>query len=172
MKQLTEQLADLLSFIGNPREGLPQEIFYFISQLTPMVNVDLLIKNNSGQTLLTWREDGFYGPGWHIPGGIIRFKETAEARIHKVANSELGITVCAESVPVIVSEIMAKHRDVRGHFISMLYRCALTKQPSPDLMACSGSLAKSGQWMWHDGCPDNLIEQHEIYRKFIEGSTE
>lgn len=172
MKQLTEQLANLISLVGNPHEGLPQEIFYFISQLTPMVNVDLLIKNKSGQTLLTWREDDFYGPGWHIPGGIIRFKETAEARIHKVANSELGVTVCAESVPVVVNEIMAEHRDVRGHFISMLFRCTLTKQPSLDLMAGSDGLIKSGQWMWHNGCPDDIIEQHEIYRKFIEDGAE
>lgn len=42
-----------------------------------MVNVDLLIKNvSSNETLLTWREDEYYGPGWHVPGGIVRFKET------------------------------------------------------------------------------------------------
>ena len=53
-------------------------------ELTPLVNVDLLIKD-SGRTLLTWRDDEFYGPGWHIPGGILGFKERALDRLAKVA---------------------------------------------------------------------------------------
>ncbi len=171
MTTLNERLAELMTFIGDPREGLPEEVFYFVSQLTPLVNVDLLIKNEAGQTLLTWREDRFYGPGWHIPGGIIRFKETYEARIQKVAHNELGVTVCAESVPLTVNETMAEHRNIRGHFISLLFKCTLTKQPSQASLAGSGGLVKAGQWMWHDTCPSNLIKQHEMYRKFIEKNT-
>ena len=64
--------------IKNPSKGLPQEIFFFISRITPMINVDLLIKDEKGRTLLAWRDDEFY-KGWHIPGGIIRFKEKTEA---------------------------------------------------------------------------------------------
>lgn len=160
-------LAELMTFIDNPRLGLPEEVFYFISQLTPLVNVDLLIKNEKGQTLLTWREDHFYGPGWHIPGGIIRFKETAETRIYKVAEKELGACVSFDPEPLCVRQIMAENRDVRGHFISLLYACRLTKQPTLNRMANAQSLIRPGQWMWHDDCPDNLIKQHQIYKNFI-----
>ena len=156
-----------MTFIDNPRQGLPEEVFYFISQLTPLVNVDLLIKNEKGQTLLTWREDHFYGPGWHIPGGIIRFKETAETRIHKVAEKELEAGVSFEPEPICVRQIMAEEREVRGHFISLLFACRLTKQPALNRMADAQSLIKPGQWMWHDGCPDNLIKQHQMYKNFI-----
>ena len=51
--------------------GLVDSVFYMVSRLTPMVNVDLLIKNDANQILLTWRADRYYGPGWHIPGGIM-----------------------------------------------------------------------------------------------------
>ena len=33
-----------------------------------MVNVDLLIRNDRRETLLTWRQDELYR-GWHIPAG-------------------------------------------------------------------------------------------------------
>ena len=72
-KSLNKLLLEIEQYIDDPREGLTEEIFYFISKLTPLVNVDLLIKNELNETLLTWRHDKFYGPAWHIPGGIIRF---------------------------------------------------------------------------------------------------
>lgn len=168
MKSLSELLKQVSLRIKDPRQGLPDEVFYFISQLTPLVNVDLLIKNEAGQTLLTWRDDDFYGPGWHIPGGIIRFKENAHTRIQKVAQQELGVTVQCAPTPLAVKEIMAKDRDVRGHFISLLFECRLTEQPSEQFKADSVSVAKPGQWLWHTGCPDNLIEQHKfLYSEFI-----
>lgn len=164
---MREKLNHILSLIENPRLGLPQQVFYFISQLTPLVNVDLLIKNEQGQTLLTWRDDGFYGPGWHIPGGILRFKETAENRIKKVAAEELGISVKADIKPLAINEKIAKNRDVRGHFIALLYACQLTSELPLETQASAENI-KAGQWQWHDGCPDNLIEQHNVYRPFIE----
>jgi colanic acid biosynthesis protein WcaH len=42
-----------------------------------MVNVDLFISDDQGRVLLTWRDDEIFGAGWHIPGGMIRYKETA-----------------------------------------------------------------------------------------------
>lgn len=65
---LSELLDQVREQIPNAKQGLPQEVFYFVSELTPLINVDLLIKDKSGRTLLTWRDDKFYGPAWHIPG--------------------------------------------------------------------------------------------------------
>jgi hypothetical protein len=49
--------------------GLPEELFLFVSRITPLINVDLLIQDDGRRTLLTWRSDRFFGPGWHVPGG-------------------------------------------------------------------------------------------------------
>jgi colanic acid biosynthesis protein WcaH len=167
-RPLPALLAEVMQAVENPRVSLPKDVFYFVSQLTPMVNVDLLVKNVGGETLLTWREDEFYGPGWHIPGGILRFKEYAATRIQKVADSELGASVMAEVTPIVVREVMASHRDIRGHFISMVYRCALTTMPDESRRFDPGN-PKNGQWMWHSGCPSNIIPQHESYRPLIDG---
>lgn len=166
-RDLSTCFSSILDTVGNARNGLSKPVFLFVSQLTPMVNVDLLIQNDRGETLLTWREDEFYGPGWHVPGGVIRFKEYAKTRIAKVAQSELGVDVTSSEHPVCIREVMAADRDVRGHFISMLYACALVGN-LPDALAYVPNLPKqNGRWQWHQGCPSNLIRQHEMYREYI-----
>jgi ADP-ribose pyrophosphatase YjhB (NUDIX family) len=164
IQRLTARLHELA---GNARQGLPYDIFLTLSSLTPMINVDLLIRNNQGQTLLTWRDDQYYGPGWHIPGGIIRFKERIADRIAAVAASELGCKVTFSEAPLLLSEITAPDRDVRGHFISLLYHCNPSSQPDKALKFSSGT-PKNGQWMWHDRSPEMLIKVHEIYRRWID----
>ncbi len=159
-------LDQLDAAVPDSRSGLPQELFYLISRLTPLVNVDLLIRDDYGRALLTWRADEFYGPGWHVPGGIIRFKESFATRIAAVASAELGAEVYAEPTPLMVSEIMAPRRAVRGHFISLLYRCAL-KTPLSMALKFIDDMPKNGMWRWFERCPNNLIPAHEIYRVHI-----
>ena len=65
----------------DPKSGLGDELFLFVSSLTTIVNVDLLVYNKQGQFLLTRRNDPHCGVGWHVPGGCVRFKETFEERI-------------------------------------------------------------------------------------------
>lgn len=79
---LTKALDLIEKQIKDPTVGLPEEVFLFISRITPMINVDLLIKDESGRTLLSWRDD-YTGKGWHVPGGIIRYKEKIDTRIKK-----------------------------------------------------------------------------------------
>lgn len=164
---LSTYFSAILDAVGNARKGLSKPVFLFVSQLTPMVNVDLLIQNDRGETLLTWREDEFYGPGWHVPGGVIRFKEYAKTRIEKVAQSELGVEVIAGEHPVCIREVMAADRDVRGHFISMLYACDLVGNLLAALEYTPNQQNQNGHWKWHQGCPGNLIRQHEMYRAYI-----
>lgn len=151
--------------ISNPSEGLPDEVFYFISRTTPLINVDLLIKDEIGRTLLAWRNDPYCGEGWHIPGGIIRFKETLEERIRKVAEIELGTDVLFDPEPIALNQLIHKERDTRGHFISLLYRCHLPGTYVP-LNAGRGP-GDRGYLQWHDSCPDNLIQYHAIYRSYL-----
>ena len=157
------------SLIEDPRRGLPEDLFLFASRITPMVNVDLLIKNERGQTLLTWRDDGYWKPGWHIPGGIIRYQESIADRIRAVARTELGAKVAFQPLPLAIKEIINPDRRVRGHFISFLYQCSLTAGPDNGLQYRSGEPLPN-QWMWHETCPDNIIAVHEIYREYIECS--
>ena len=102
-----KKIIDILeSSIENPSEGLPEELFLFISRIVPLVNVDLLIKDAHNHTLLTWRDDGYGPAGWHVPGGIIRYKETIRQRVRAVGKNELGAEVEFDPAPVAIHEII------------------------------------------------------------------
>ena len=163
-----KKIIDLLeSLIENPSEGLPEDLFLFISRITPLINVDLLIKNEQHHTLLTWRDDGYWKPGWHIPGGIIRYKETIADRIKAVSAHELGAEITFEQGPLAVNEFVHPLRRVRGHFISLLYACKLVG-PLDENLKFEKGVPKRGEWAWHSRCPEDIISIHgEMYRKFM-----
>ena len=90
-------------------KDLPLDLFLIISSLTPIINVDLLIRNEKKQILLAWRNDVPFGNGWHIPGGIIRFKETFHQRIQRVAQLEIGVkSIKYLKRPILISQCFFK----------------------------------------------------------------
>jgi colanic acid biosynthesis protein WcaH len=164
-------LADLVgaleAALADPRGGLPEEVFRFVSRITPLCNVDLLIQDAGLGTLLTWREDEFFGTGWHLPGGIIRFKETAAARVRACAREELDAAVAFDETPLAVAESIGAH-DTRGHHIGLLFRCRLLTDPDPSRRA-GGGQPRPGQWRWHPRCPADLLDTQRPYAThFIE----
>ena len=161
---INEAISILEAEISDPKKGLPLEVFQLVSRLTPLVNVDLLIKDENNRLLLAWRDDQFAGQGWHIPGGIIRYKENFETRIQKTAEREVGSQIQFNPEPIAINQIVCQH-DTRGHFISLLFDCFLESNfiPANDNL-CPKEL---GYLSWHDACPNDLIKSHEIYRKFL-----
>jgi len=149
----------------NPNSGLPDEVFYYISRTTPLVNVDLLIKDERNRILLAWRNDAYCGRGWHIPGGIVRFKETFEERLKKVAECEVGASIDINLSPLAINELINQQTDVRGHFISVLFQGHLSGEFAPDN---KGLITDDpGFLKWHDTCPVDLLSFHKIYTKFF-----
>jgi ADP-ribose pyrophosphatase YjhB (NUDIX family) len=167
---LTSELSQAVRVLGSvvdvPSQGLPEDVFLLLSRMTPLVNVDLVIHDPTRKMLLTWRDDQFDGPGWHVPGGIIRFKETAANRIKEVARLELGAEIAFEPTPIAVQEHMHPNRRSRGHFISLLYRCTLLTEPDPDRQYVSGK-PFAGQWQWHAAWPQNIVEVQRHYAEFF-----
>jgi len=163
---INEAIEYLDKCVPDPTSGLPDEVFYYISRTTPLINVDLLVQDEKGRTLLAWRDDQYSGKGWHIPGGIIRFKETFESRIEKVAETEIGAKIKFDPKPIAINELIKKkERKNRGHFISLLYKCFLSSAFKPK----NRNLRKTdpGFLKWHEKCPDDLLSWHEIYRKYL-----
>lgn len=152
------------SKVESNHDGLPKEIFLLSSRLSPILNVDLLIKDETGRVLLSWRDDPYVtGPGWHIPGGIVRLKEKMTDRVQKVAMSEIGTIVDVDPIPIDYNELITE-RTTRGHFFSVLYECFLSKK-----FKIINNLNETdpGYLKWHDCCPDNLIPIHSVYQKWF-----
>lgn len=165
---IVDAIATLEQQVSRPSDGLPDDLFYYVSKITPLVNVDLLIKDENERVLLSWRNDQYCGKGWHVPGGIIRFKETMEERVRKVAETELGTTVSFDRKPLAVNQCIHHDRDIRGHFISILFKCFLSEKFIPENIGLS--INDGGYLMWHEACPDNLLDFHEMYRDYINRS--
>ena len=159
-------LARIESEIGTAHLGLPEDIFQFVSRITPLINVDLLIQDEQKRTLLTWRDDEFYGAGWHVPGGIIRYKEKATDRIHACALNELGARVAVDPEPLLISELIREER-TRGHFISLLYRCRLVSELDENRRTMTNP-PRPGDWQWHEHCPPDLLSIQRQYARFFE----
>ncbi|MFA7657994.1 MAG: NUDIX domain-containing protein [Candidatus Gastranaerophilaceae bacterium] len=151
--------------VQNQSEGLPDELFYFISKTTPLVNVDLLIQDENGRILFAWRDDKYCGQGWHLPGGILRHKETLEERLQKTALSEIGTEVDFDPVPLTFNQFISNELNERNHFISFLYKCSLSATFVPDNKNLSTT--DSGYLKWYASCPKNLLKHHEIYKTFF-----
>ena len=163
---IAEAIKCLREQVKNPSKGLPEDLFHYISSATPIINVELLIKNENGNSLLSWRDDPYAGKGWHMPGGVIRFKETIKERIDEVVRTEIGTFIDSYiEEPVTINEIFDHEREVRSHFISLLYRCSLPVGFIPKNTAISRF--DPGYLMWHKTCPRDLLKLHEIYRKYL-----
>lgn len=154
--------------VGDASLGLPEEVFELTSSIVPMINVDLLFQDERGRILMIWREDPICGCGWHIPGGIIRFKESIEERLLKTAQNELGTQVWFDPKPMAINELMMPY-DLRGHFISLLYRCYLSDSFPKFPAAGSKERYQAGDICWHSTCPQQWVKgQRKVYGDLFE----
>ena len=157
----------------DPTKGLPKELFHFATTLIPCANIDLFVTRGS-QLLLTWRNDEFYGQGWHIPGGCLRMRETLDKRIQETAMIEIGTKVLYDPDSFITREVMIKEERpwlknqlVRSHNISMLFDCHLPD--GFDVRNSSSDEHKVGYLKWFDHSPDDLLKAHKsLYGDIID----
>jgi len=161
---LKKNIHEIESCVSNPNKGLLDDIFYFIGRMTPYINVDLLIKCPKRGLLLSWRDDDYAGRGWHIPGGIVRFRETIKDRILKVGFEELDIEIAEFKGPISTNEIIIKEQKERSHFISLLYECTIANNQLDKLVAISN---KNKKIAFFKKKPENLLKLHEIYRNYF-----
>ena len=158
------QAIDLIrGSVGDPSQGLPEEVFELASAIVPMVNVDMLFQDEQGRILMIWREDPICGCGWHIPGGIIRIKESLEERLLRTAEDELGTQIQFNPQPMAIHEVILP-QTVRVHLISLLYRCFLPENFPRLSVADPKKHYQAGDLCWHSVCPQQWATgQKSIY---------
>lgn len=163
---ISELISSLAAYANDPGKGLPEELFLFASSITPMVNVDLLVRDSKGRILLSWRDDPLCGKGWHVPGSIVRFQESLLERLQKTAVSELGCEVILETPqPEFIELIRPDGARARSHFVTFIYHCRLPgDMDSPPHTAKQG---EAGHLAFHGNFPENMIPVHHVYRKYF-----
>ncbi len=161
---VSELEAEMKTSGVDPRIGLPESLFLFVSSVTPLINVDLLVRVKDKGLLFAWRDEKYNGRGWHIPGGIVRLHERIEDRVHKTALNEIGCDVAFERKPLMVQEDILgikrpwlKNELERSHNISMLFECKL---PRGFDIAEQGEAVFPGYLKWFDHMPEDFLECH------------
>ena len=147
------------------RKGLPEPLFLFATTMMPVANIDLLITNDNREVLLTWRDDIYFGKGWHIPGGCMRIKETIEERVQKTALDEIGSKVMYDKTPITVRESFAdkdrpwlSNQLERSHNISLLFAAKL---PEGYVIDNNGRQEhEAGYMKWFTNVPSDLLNAH------------
>ncbi len=145
-----------------PQNGLPDHLFRYLSSISPLINIDLVVYDVNNGIYLSWRDDEYYGPGWHVPGGIIRYKEAVTSRIKVVAKQEIGIESLKNIELISINEIMNPDREIRGHFISLLF-LANPNKTIPNVVEKQCTEIHNGTVRLHKTIPSNMISQHIRY---------
>ena len=158
--------------------GLPESLFEYATTLMPVANIDLLVTNKKGEVLLSWRDDRFYGSGWHIPGGCIRVREPIEMRIQKTAEQEIGCKVDYDKQPMVVRESFVdedrpwlEDQLERSHNISLLYAAQVTD----DYCIDNGEKTEheAGFLKWFSRVPKDLLLAHQkLYGDILQNHFE
>lgn len=154
------------------KDGLGDDLFVFVSSLSPIVNVDLLVYNSHGQFLLSKRNDNHCGSGWYVPGGCVRFRESLDDRIKKVARNELNLVDFKyDKQPIKFFEIICNEprdinvQDERAHFITLVYKCYA---PDSYVIENKGKTEKDeGYIKWFDKLPDDFLKIQTCYREIL-----
>jgi colanic acid biosynthesis protein WcaH len=70
---------------------LTDETFKGIIQNTPLISIDLIIRNEIGEVLLGKRINAPAKGDWFVPGGRVRKNETLDDAFIRLLSEELGI---------------------------------------------------------------------------------
>jgi len=70
---------------------LPDETFKSIIQHTPLISIDLIVRNEEGEVLLGKRINAPAKGYWFVPGGRVRKNETLDDAFVRLVKEELGI---------------------------------------------------------------------------------
>lgn len=86
-----------MSFANKPNHWLDKTQFQQIVAVTPLISIDLIVRNELGQVLL-WRRLNRPAQGfWFVPGGRVRKDERLNDAFWRLTEEELGIAASREN---------------------------------------------------------------------------
>lgn len=74
-------------------EKLDGETFRIVVENTPLVSIDLIVRNQQGKVLLGLRNNPPARDYWFVPGGRILKGEHIDSAIERISEEELGVRV-------------------------------------------------------------------------------
>ena len=74
-----------------PAARLPQREFLEVVARTPLVSIDLIVRDGAGRVLLGLRRNAPARGCWFVPGGCVRKNETLDTAFTRITLDELSV---------------------------------------------------------------------------------
>ncbi|WP_421197295.1 GDP-mannose mannosyl hydrolase [Aeromonas enteropelogenes] len=85
-----------MSFVNKPNHWLDKTQFQQIVAATPLISIDLIVRNELGQVLLGRRLNRPAQGFWFVPGGRVCKDERLDAAFLRLTQEELGLATSRE----------------------------------------------------------------------------
>jgi colanic acid biosynthesis protein WcaH len=138
---------------------LDEQTFLRIVDATPLVSVDLVVRDSEGRVLLGQRTNRPAQGFWFVPGGRIRKNERIDNALTRIAQAELGANADeAEFMGVyehLYPDNFSGQAGISTHYIVLAYTCEFPPQtqPQPD--------AQHSQFKWWK--VEDLLRSAEVH---------
>jgi colanic acid biosynthesis protein WcaH len=109
---------------------LNREEFIRVVDATPLVAIDLVIRNGRGEVLLGKRGNRPAQHWWFVPGGRIRKDEPLQSALRRIAQTELQMEVppgrLLGAFDHFYSDNFFGVDGISTHYVTLAYECAIT----------------------------------------------
>lgn len=99
---------------------LSEHDYNFVYSRSPRICIDLVIKTHLSVHLIE-REIAPYKGKWHLPGGRVRFRESIEKAVQRIAKNELGVSVKIICTLGLMEFTREMQQGKRRHSISIAF---------------------------------------------------
>ena len=153
--------AEPLATISRMRYGrdMTNENFLQVVDATPLVSVDLIVRDENGRVLLGYRLNRPARNAWFVPGGRIRKNERIAEAIERISERELGVSLKPATLVGAFDHLYDDNfLDVPGistHYVVL----AFAVQVRSDLPVKHDEQHASLRW-WK---PDEILESPEVH---------
>lgn len=109
--------------------NLTPDDFTLVIDSTPLVSIDLIIRNADGEVLLGLRRNRPARDFWFVPGGRIRKNEALRDAVRRIARVELGVEpqswALQGAYDHIYDDNALERPGVNTHYVALGCRCVL-----------------------------------------------
>lgn len=139
---------------------LPDDVFQTIVNNTPLISIDLIVKNTQGQVLLGKRNNPPAKNFWFVVGGRIRKNETFHQACARLTMQELGQSFSLEQAKFIAPYQHFYDDSIFGdnistHYIVLAYELAVDNLNNLPI-------EQHSCYQWFD--VDKLLKNNEVHQ--------
>lgn len=140
---------------------LPFDDFLQVVKNTPLVSIDLIVENETGEYLLGKRLNEPAKGDWFVPGGRIRKNETLDQAFERITQAELGIRLQRQQAQLqgiyehFYDTNAGEHASFGTHYVVLAYRLCVKQQ------ALKLPVAEQHQF-WHWQRAEEILQDQQV----------